>query len=176
MSDIVIAPFSNGDIRDWQPAHFSSLIGLLLDRWDGVIRVVGTRSQATRAAAIVRPYDATRVISECGRLAWDEVVALIRSAGCVIGNNSGITHLSAWFGVPTVCVFGGSHERYEWRPMGFSARTISRAIGCAPCHLHRARDCPYGKACLDRIEPTIVADAAFTAMAEASDRGMTYGA
>jgi ADP-heptose:LPS heptosyltransferase len=165
VSGIIVAPFANGDIRDWQPGHFSVLIGLLLDRWDGVIRVIGTRSQATRAAAIVRPYDATRVVSECGRLVWGEVVEELRTAACVIGNNSGVTHLAGRLGVPTICVFSGSHARTEWHPVGSWARTITRAIGCAPCYLHRARDCPYGKACLSQIEPGTVADAAFAAMA-----------
>jgi ADP-heptose:LPS heptosyltransferase len=176
MSDIIIAPFANGDIRDWQPYHFSTLIGLLLERWEGVVRVVGARSQATRAAAIVRPYDATRVVSDCGRLAWNDLVAVVRGATCVIGNNSGITHLSASLGVPTVCVFGGSHRRDEWHPMGFSAWTISRAIGCAPCHLHRARDCPYDKACLDQIDPETVARAALAAMAKATGKDIVDGA
>jgi len=157
MIPIVMSPFSNGDIRDWPAGHFSDLIGLLLNRIDAQVRVVGARSQATRAAAIVRPYDATKVISDCGRPLQD-VIAEIRQAGCVIGNNSGITHLSAWFGIPTICLFGGSHQRLEWRPMGPAVRTISRVIGCAPCQLHRARDCAYGKACLDQISPELVAD------------------
>lgn len=173
MNGIVVAPFSNGDIRDWQPHHFSELIRILLLGWPGVVHVVGARSQVTRAAAIVRPHDATRVSSECGR-PWHDVVALVRGADCVVGNNSGITHLSAWLGVPTVCVFAGSHRREEWHPMAPRALTISRAIGCAPCHLHRAAQCPYGKACLDQIEPSAVADAVLKAMIERSE--MAYGA
>jgi len=173
MSGIVVAPFSNGDIRDWQPHHFSDLIGLLLRRWQGLIHVIGARSQATRAAAIVRPHDAARVISECGR-PWQDVVTLVRGADCVIGNNSGITHLSAWLGVPTVCVFAGSHRREEWYPMTADALTISRAIGCAPCHLHRAAQCPYGKACLDQIDPSAVADAMLQVMNQRRER--VYGA
>ena len=176
MKPIVIAPFSNGDIRDWQSAHFSRLIGLLLPRWNGPIRVIGTRSQATRAAAIVRPHDAARVVSDCGRLAWEEVVALVRGAACVVGNNSGVTHISAWLGVPTVCVFGGSHRRDEWHPKGRAARTVSSVIGCAPCHLHRAADCPFGKACLDRIEPDVVADILFEAMDDAGRGDRAYDA
>ncbi|HWI85664.1 MAG TPA: glycosyltransferase family 9 protein [Sphingomonas sp.] len=176
MTSIVIAPFSNGDIRDWQPGHFSTLIGLLLDRWDGLIRVIGTRSQATRAAAIVRPYDATRVISECGRLAWEEVMTEMRRAACVIGNNSGVTHVSGWLGVPTICIFGGSHQRLEWHPSGLGVRTISRAIGCAPCLLHRTSQCPYDKACLSQIAPETVADAAFAAMGDRIKRETHNGA
>ena len=174
MSEIVIAPFSNGDIRDWQPRHFSELTGLLLHRWPGDIHLIGTRSQATRVADIVRPHDATRVHSQCGR-PWSEVAQLVRNAACVIGNNSGITHLSSWFGVPTVCVFSGSHRREEWHPMAPNAVIISRAIGCAPCHLHRAAQCPYGKACLDEIDAGLVAEAVFAAM-EQPGKEVMHGA
>lgn len=176
MNPIVIAPFSNSDIRDWPDEHFSRLIGLLLPRWGGQIRIIGTRSQAIRAAAIVRPYDASRVLSDCGRLDAGEMVSLVRDAACVIGNNSGITHLSSWLGLPTVCIFGGAHERSEWCPISFSARTVTHSIGCAPCHLHRAADCPYGKACLARIEPEQVADIALEAIAERCEENRANGA
>ena len=138
--------------------------------------VVGTRSQATRAAAIVRPYPATRVVSRCGHLSWADVVEEIRGAACVIGNNSGVAHLASWLGVPTICVFGGSHQRAEWRPTGFTARTVTHAIGCAPCHLHRAADCPYDKACLDQILPETVAAAALAAMTDGAGKEPVYDA
>ena len=176
MNPIVIAPFSHSDIRDWPDEHFARLVGLLLPRWAGEFRIIGTRSQAIRAAAIVRPYDASRVLSDCGRLNSKEMVSLVREAACVIGNNSGITHLSSWLGRPTVCIFGGAHERSEWRPISFSARTVTRSIGCAPCHLHRAADCPYGKACLTGIDPEHVADVVLEAIAEGCDGEMTDGA
>lgn len=169
MTDIVVAPFTNGDIRDWPPAGFVALIRLLLARGgaDWRIRVIGTRTQTIRACAIVRDFDPARVANDCGRLAWPEVLAAVRAAACVIGNNSGITHLAAAHGVPTVCIFAGSHQRTEWRPLGASARTLSRAIGCSPCNLHRTRNCPYAKACLRDISPEEVCAQVLAAMAEA---------
>ncbi|PZU10318.1 glycosyltransferase family 9 protein [Sphingomonas sp.] len=166
MSDIVISPFSNSDIRDWPAERFAELIGELSDRWmgGGRIRVIGTPSQAIRARDIVRYADPERVVNECGRLAWDEVVREIGRAGCVVGNNSGIAHLSASMGVPTVCVFGGSHQRLEWRPTGANVTLISRAIGCSPCHLDHRMICPYDKACLRDINATNVADAVIAAL------------
>ncbi|MET0184975.1 MAG: glycosyltransferase family 9 protein [Achromobacter sp.] len=155
---IVIAPFSNSDIRDWPATHYRALIDGLLDAWSGTIHVVGAPGQAIRAREITRSFDATRVFCDGGRLSWPEVVALIRSAACVIGNNSGIPHLAAFEGVPTVCVFGGAHQRLEWRPLGGHVVTLSRAIACSPCHLHYAAACPYGLACLEQIRPETVLD------------------
>ena len=172
MSDILIAPFSNSDIRDWPVAHFAALVGLLLEgSGDDVrIRIVGTANQKMRAREIVRDYPVARVSSECGRLGWPEVIARLRAARCIIGNNSGITHLGGSFGVPTVCIFGGSHQRHEWHALGDSVVTVSRAIGCSPCQLDHGGVSPYGKACLREIAPAVVAAAAFRSMARADPR------
>ncbi len=160
MSHIVIAPFSNSDIRDWTAAHFRALIARLVADWGGLVYVVGAPGQAMRAHEIVRSFDSSRVINQCGRGGWGEAVALVRAATCVIGNNSGIAHLAAFEGVPTVCVFGGAHQRLEWRPIGANVVTLSRVIACSPCHLHHAAHCPFGLACLEQITPDQVFETA----------------
>lgn len=155
MDVIVLAPFSNSAIRDWPAGHFADLIGLLLERWKGhgIIRVIGTPSQRQRANFIVRRYPADRVVNDCGRLSWPIVVEQVRRAACVIGNNSGIAHLAGSLDVKTVCIFGGSHQRVEWRPLGFNVTLLSRAIACSPCQLDHGRNCHYGLACLREITP-----------------------
>lgn len=160
MSHIVIAPFSNSDIRDWPAAHFGALIARFVARRRETVHVVGAPGQAMRAREIVRPFDSSRVVNDCGRLRWEDTVALVRSAACVIGNNSGIAHLAAFEGVPTLCIFGGAHQRLEWRPLGDRVVTLSRAIACSPCQLHHAAHCPYGLACLEQISPDTAFDTA----------------
>jgi ADP-heptose:LPS heptosyltransferase len=166
VSGILVAPFSNSDIRDWPVGHYTKLIGLLNERLpaDEEIRIIGTPGQRIRAGEIVRPYPYPRVANTCGRVPWPDLVGQLRTARCVIGNNSGIAHLSGRLGTPTVCVFGGSHQRLEWRPLGFNVALISRAIGCSPCQLDHGAKSPYGKACLREIEPEVVADAVFMIM------------
>ena len=187
MRPIVVAPFSNSHIRDWPVGHFARLIGELVDRWesDAPIRVIGTRNQMLRAAEIVRRFDATRVLNDCGHMAWPDVLEMIRTAACVIGNNSGVAHVAGSFGVPTVCVFGGSHQRLEWRPLGFNVIVVSRVIGCSPCQLDHGQDSYYDKACLREIDPKLVADSAFEIMERVrrasadreigGDRRMSFG-
>ena len=166
MSEVIVAPFSNSDIRDWPLVRYAELVGLLLERLppETAIRVIGTPSQKLRVNQIVRPYPATRVTNECGRLSWAEVIVRLKTAACVIGNNSGVGHLGGYFGVPTVCVFGGSHPRGEWRPLGESVVLVSRVIGCSPCQLDHATGSPYGKACLWEISAQAVCDAVLAAM------------
>ena len=172
MSDIIVAPFSNSAIRDWPAPHYAALIGLLCARdVAATIRVVGTRNQWIGACEIVRDHDPARVVNECGRMSWPDVVAALRAARCVVANNSGVSHLAAHFGTPTVCVFGGSHQRREWRPLGRNVVLLSRVIGCSPCHLDHHGVSPYRKACLSDIDPAAVANAVATAMAR-DDRTM----
>jgi ADP-heptose:LPS heptosyltransferase len=166
MSGIIIAPFSNSDIRDWPIERYAATVGLLMDRLpaDERIRIVGTAGQRLRANEVVRSYPSTRVSNECGRLSWSELVAELRMASCIISNNSGVGHLGGFFGVPTVCVFGGSHQRHEWRPLGKSVILVTRAIGCSPCQRDHGQLSPYDKACLREISPSVVADAALAIM------------
>lgn len=169
MSDILISPFSNSFMRDWPLEHFAALAGLLVERIPPEIRIriIGVPNQRLRANEIVRDQPVDRVINECGRLAWGEVVSLLRAARCIVSNNSGLGHLGGQMGIPTVCVFGGSHQRAEWRPLGRSVVLVSRAIGCSPCHLDHGGVSPYRKACLHQIEPEVVANAVVLAMARA---------
>jgi ADP-heptose:LPS heptosyltransferase len=162
VSAILVSPFSNSDIRDWPSGHYRRLIGTLVARTDPSVpvRLIGAKGQVLPAADIVRGFAPDRVTNDCGRLSWRELVDAVRSAACVIGNNSGIAHLAGHHRVPTVCVFGGAHQRIEWRPLGFEVATLTRTIACAPCQLHHAADCPYDLACLRRIDPAEVADVA----------------
>jgi ADP-heptose:LPS heptosyltransferase len=173
MNDIIIAPFSNSAIRDWPVGHFADMIGLLLKQIgpDRRIRLIGSVNQKLGASEIVRHHPADRVVNDCGRMTWPAVLGALRDAACVIGNNSGIAHVAGYLGAPTVCVFGGSHQRLEWRPRGDNVVVLSRAIGCSPCQLDHNCISPFGKACLREIEPKIVADAALMVMSRGAVAG-----
>lgn len=165
MSGLVIAPFSNSGIRDWPGSHYARLIALLIERFPDPVRVVGTAGQRLRANEIVRTLPGSRVLNQCGRFTWDELVATIRRARCLVANNSGLSHLGGHLGVPTVSVFAGTHNRREWGALGGSVVIVSRAIGCSPCQLDHGRVSPYNKACLREIAPETVADAVAAAVA-----------
>ena len=52
-----------------------------------------------------------------------EVAQQLQQCRCYLGNDSGITHLAAMFGVPTVALFGPSDPTI-WHPVGPSVRVI----------------------------------------------------
>src|SRR5437899_3190184 len=59
-------------------------------------------------------------------LALPQVFQLLRRCRAYIGNDSGITHLAAYLGCPTVAIFGPTDPRV-WGPIGRRSRVIWKA-------------------------------------------------
>jgi ADP-heptose:LPS heptosyltransferase len=55
------------------------------------------------------------------------LMALMKTAGGYIGNDSGVSHLAAYLGLPTVAVFGPS-DPSMWRPVGPAVCILSPQI------------------------------------------------
>jgi heptosyltransferase III len=66
--------------------------------------------------------DTCRLLSR-GEQTLTEVSQRLRYCRAYIGNDSGITHLAAYLGVPTIALFGPTNPRI-WGPIGRRARTI----------------------------------------------------
>lgn len=155
---IVIAPLSNDSLRDWPLPHFRDLARLCVDRLDARVTFVGSRPQRIPVNEMLRALPPDRFRNLCGRTSWSATAELLAAADCVVANNSGIAHLAAKLGVPTVCVFGASHNPYEWMARGPHVATVTKRTSCSPCALGRAPDCPFDKRCLREIPPGLVFD------------------
>jgi len=53
----------------------------------------------------------------------DKLIGILRQAALYIGHDSGITHLAAMLGAPTVALFKGSNAD-QWSPLGPDVRVI----------------------------------------------------
>ncbi|MCU0558608.1 MAG: glycosyltransferase family 9 protein [Desulfobacterales bacterium] len=98
-----------------------------------------------RGEAILQPRDAV------------ELIARLRGASAYIGNDSGVSHLAAWAGVPSVVIFGPSDPE-RWRPRGHRVEVVRAAPACAPCFERGGAECTSAD-CLDhiRIEGVLLA-------------------
>jgi ADP-heptose:LPS heptosyltransferase len=154
---IVIAPFSNSSVRDWPLDRYKQLIGLLLNDGDAYILLVGTRDHAAQLASLCQAYgDNDRITSLAGQTDWSGLAALLLQADLVIANNSGVAHLAAACGRPTLAIYSGSHQPQEWGPRGHTIRTITAAVSCSPCGYEKLELCPHDHRCMTMIEPETV--------------------
>jgi ADP-heptose:LPS heptosyltransferase len=92
-----------------------------------------------RDASVSQPHDCI------------ELLALLRSAAAYIGNDSGVSHLAAWAGLPTVVIFGPT-DPVHWRPRGHSVEIVQPPLDCAPCFETARENCAAAD-CLARVRP-----------------------
>jgi len=90
-----------------------------------------------------------------------ELAFLLKTGGGFIGNDSGVSHLSAFIGLPTVAVFGPSDPEI-WKPMGRTVKIVRPDVACSPCFEIGKIACEEFE-CLNRISPKDVLAAFYSA-------------
>src|SRR5664279_4423095 len=111
---VVIAPHSNERVRDWPAGHVRQLAILCVERLDAIVEFVGSRAQRHSVNTMIRALPADRYVNRCGLLSWEQSGSLMRTAACVVSNDTGIGHSAAQLGVPVVSVFSAKHSPLEW--------------------------------------------------------------
>jgi heptosyltransferase-2/heptosyltransferase-3 len=67
-------------------------------------------------------------------LSLPEVTALAAHSQLFVGNDSGIAHIAAAVGTPSVVIFGSSNVA-NWRPWNrAAAEVVFEEMSCQPCH------------------------------------------
>ncbi len=74
---------------------------------------------------------------------------LLRTVDAYLGVDSGVTHLSALVGCPTVAIYGSTRPA-TWGPIGRSVRVLAGSRGRPCCASDHPRDCEGG--CMETIE------------------------
>lgn len=110
--------------KRWPAVRFGELASLLAVECGASIVVVGAESDRDAVQTAIDFTDAP-VTDLSGNLTVDEVAALVRHASVYVGNDSGMSHLAAAVGTPTVTIFGPTNPA-RYRPLG------PNAIVCAP--------------------------------------------
>ena len=90
-----------------------------------------------------------RPINLCGRTSLGEAMGLITHCNFFVTNDSGLMHVAAALGVPTVAIFG-STDPVATGPKGTKTRIVKHDIECAPC---LKPECPRDFRCMLAIQP-----------------------
>lgn len=85
------------------------------------------------------------------------VVSLLCRSACLVCNDSGVAHLAAFLGVPTVALFGPSSP-FRWSPIGKRVVALRGVRDCPPCFETTQTNCDDPQ-CLTGISPANVVEA-----------------
>ncbi len=70
------------------------------------------------------------------------LLRLLSSARAIIGNDSGILHLAAFLGIPSLAIFGPS-DPLRWRPIGKKVVIVRPKLECTPCFETQEKNCAH---------------------------------
>lgn len=127
---VVLAPGAVGPAKRWPAAAYAALARRLLA--EGLaVWVVGGPSEKPLAQAIVAGTEARDLTGTDLRGA----ILALAAAAAAVSNDSGLVHVAAALGTPTIGIFGPTSP-WHWAPLNPLAATIQANIelGCRPCH------------------------------------------
>lgn len=83
-----------------------------------------------------------------------ELAQRIENGLCFLGNDSGVSHLSAFLGLNTFIFFGPTNPNI-WAPRGSKVIIIKTLADCAPCDYQTRKQCVEVR-CLQEIKPQYI--------------------
>jgi heptosyltransferase-3 len=123
---IVLAPTANWAPKVWPAERFVSLFQrLAAGPVPGAVAVVVAgpgQAEAAMAEPVLRALPGA--IDAIDRLSLPEIAALLSRSGLFVGNDSGLMHLAAASGVPTLGLFGPT-DAAEYGPAGRCATALA---------------------------------------------------
>jgi heptosyltransferase-2 len=148
-----------GPAKRWPPDHFGAVAAAFAAAGSAVL-VLGSAKERPIGDEVVAAAGAPGVQNLCGRTSLADVIDLLAMAEVAVSNDSGLMHVAAAAGTPTVAVYGSSSPTFT-PPLSPTAEVVSLALQCSPCF---ARECPLGHLrCLRDLDPERVLAAASVA-------------
>jgi hypothetical protein len=124
---LAIAPAANWAGKAWPAERFAVVAAQLLapdgPLPNGRLLMLGAAGDRPTAEAVRRGIARGRLIDTVGRIDLLTAYACLKRVRLFIGNDSGLMHLAAAAGAPTLGLFGPSDDRL-YAPWGDRARTL----------------------------------------------------
>ena len=108
----------------------------------------GDRQIADKVARIMKE----RSVNWSGKTDLSLLPAAIKRCHILVSNDSGPMHVATAVGTPTVAIFGATHPRLGFAPLGPGDTAVTLDLPCSPCSLHGNRSCRFGThACMEDL-------------------------
>jgi heptosyltransferase-2 len=116
---LAIHPGSGSEKKNWPEENWIELLRAILHRRSGNVLLIGGEAEGGRLARIqsALPPDLHHRLQFARNLPLSALAELLTQCRAFAGHDSGITHLAAALGLPTLCLWGPTNENI-WRPLG----------------------------------------------------------
>jgi heptosyltransferase III len=145
---IFIHPGSGSHLKNWPIQNFLKLVKMLSDDGFDPFFILGPAEDGVAETILRNGLSDEQVLQLFDPV---KLVNILKTGTAFIGNDSGVSHLAAFIGLPTLVIFGPTHP-LRWSPMGRKVETISCQFDCDPCFETSKRNCE-SMDCLTGITP-----------------------
>jgi heptosyltransferase III len=151
---VVFHPWASGyrsHLREWPTANWIRLASMVLSHGFGII-ITGAPQDLHRAEILgVAIAGGRQVDVLAGRATLRETAQSLLNAAAVVSVNTGIMHISALLGRPTIALHGPTNPR-RWGPLGESCTVIGPGPECGCGYLNLGFEYPaHPPDCMGRI-------------------------
>jgi ADP-heptose:LPS heptosyltransferase len=143
---VCVHPGAQMASRRWPIERFSTVAAALEQRgW--TIVVTGSAAEAPLARAMQATLR-HEIVDLTGATTLGQLGALVADAALVVANDTGISHIAAAIGTPSVIVSCGADVR-RWAPLDRERHKVLAAdVACRPC---AHRECPTAHECATAV-------------------------
>jgi heptosyltransferase-2 len=137
-----------GNAKRWPFERFAEISDRASGKWGAKVIILGSKKEkeiGIKMAGMMK----NRAADFCGNTSLGEAMGLISKCSFFVTNDSGLMHVAAALGVPTLAIFG-STDHVATGPRGSKTRIIRHDIDCSPC---LKPECPTDFKCMLSIEP-----------------------
>jgi heptosyltransferase-2 len=144
------------DFKRWPVERFVALGERIKSRWeDSVILLTGTSSESALIRDFRKRYSGRSVdASNLGSI--ERTAVLLKRCQILVSNDTGVMHLGAAVGTPTVGLFGPTSPEH-WAPVGKRATFVREThVECSPCVNNYTNTMP--SQCKHQVKSACMAD------------------
>lgn len=127
---VVFCPFTTRPQKHWLNTHWLQL-ATELESYKLPCVVLGSPQDKEAAEVFVEHKN---IYSLVGKTSLQEAAAIIDKAVCLVGVDTGLTHMGHAVGTPTVAIFGSTRPYLDAGVE--TGRVIYHAMSCSPCRRH----------------------------------------
>tara|TARA_Y100000588_G_scaffold24409_1_gene24441 strand:- start:830 stop:1798 length:969 start_codon:yes stop_codon:yes gene_type:complete len=161
---LALGPMANWKGKEWKLERFSEL-AFRLTRAGSILAgasvvILGSKAERSRSEKVLEKIPAGRRVNLVGKIDLLTAYALLRRSSLFIGNDSGLMHIAAASGIPTLGLFGPSREAHygPWGPKTAwirTQKTYDELVG-EPGYDHRNTGSLMSSLSVDQVEEAAI--------------------
>ncbi|HHT9109501.1 MAG TPA: glycosyltransferase family 9 protein [Candidatus Wunengus sp. YC64] len=144
---VVMHPGSGSRQKCWPTDRYVELILWLKKEMDARILLISGQADTGIVEALRDKVRDNFILAD--QLPLPILAAIIKRSNLFVGNDSGIAHVAAAVGTPTITIFGPT-DPGKWGPRGERVKILYKKSPCSPCSFDTRRNC-FSQICLEGV-------------------------